>query len=741
MKKNQLSYNLPLIIVTLVLLFSALFLISTLQSAFALGCTMPAKDYGTATYTFTSPSDQNGPFRIWVRMAKTTDNNDSILVDYDGTNCFKVGDNNSLPQTWNNNSSNWIDYHEGASANKNTINLVPGNHTIKMIGVEPGVKVDRILLIAANSACIPEGVGDNCVSATNSEPRVTIISPANNSQLGSSAAKIKATVVDDDNNLQDVTFKYGETVLRTFEPSADGLYEYQWNTLNLPLGNYTISVIAKDSQTSKTQTVNVSIIDKGRVDISGIVNNDTWIGARSIKASTLGLYDVQKVQFSITKPNGQVQTIDDGSNPYCLSNQNSGDACIAYDSLRNGWEDGIYSIKAIVTYRRNNEIQTKESVPVQFVLANTTNVNMPPTNPGEITVSDVTKNSLILTWVESSDDGFVKEYRIYKNGDEVNPVGTTIGSSATVPAANTTVINDLECGTSYTFKVRAFDNGDPQLQSNDFSEPKTVTTANCDDTQKPTTPTNLKVSDIGTNSLKISWDASTDNSGIKKYIILRQNPVGSTTQLIPNPSTAVNYEDLGLLPNNKYTYSVIAEDAAGNRSDASNSVEATTSDIICQDTTAPKKPNGFRVSERRSNGFVFEWNKAEDDENCASGIAKYRLYIVGDDGELVKEFSSSASSGALNTLLQRMDYEFYLTAVDAKNNESEKAPSTQAGLKMKTLSFGDADGNEQVDISDLAELLKRWYVRPERYDEKYDYDGDSVIGILDLANLLRNWTR
>ncbi len=710
-----------------------------LKHVFASACAIPGQNYGTASYIFSAQSDQNGQFKIWVRMAKTTDNNDSILVDYDnGANCYKVGDNNALPKTWNDNTSNWIDYHDATLANKNTVNLVPGNHTIKLIGIEPGVKVDRVLILAANSTCKPSGVGDNCADAVNRPPQVTISSPSSGARVSGRAVVVSAKVTDADNNLQDVTFKEGSNVLHTFQPLAGNTYKYIWDTLNIPLGNHTISVVAKDAQTTTTSTVDLVVEDQGQVRLTGISNNDQWIGARSIKASTLGLYDVQKVQFSITKPNGQVQPIDDGSNPYCLGNQNTGDVCIAYDSVRNGWEDGMYSIKAVATYARNGQAQTKESQSIQFTVANDSPGNLPPSNPGPISASNITKNSIKLSWEESTDDGFVKEYKIFQNN---NVVASIKGTSAASPAPAAVFIGGLECEKPYTFKVRAFDNGDPQLQSNDFSEPKTVTTANCDDSQKPTTPTNLKVREIGTNSLKISWDASTDNSGIKKYIILRQNSVGSTTQLIPSPSTAVNYEDLGLLPNNKYTYSVIAEDAAGNRSDASNSVEATTSDIICQDTTAPKKPNGFRVSERRSNGFVFEWNKAEDDENCASGIAKYRLYIVGDDGELVKDFSSSASSGALNTLLQRMDYEFYLTAVDAKNNESEKAPSNQAGLKMKTLSFGDADGNEQVDISDLAELLKRWYVRPERYDEKYDYDGDSVIGILDLANLLRNWTR
>jgi hypothetical protein len=90
------------------------------------------------------------------------------------------------------------------------------------------------------------------------------------------------------------------------------------------------------------------------------------------------------------------------------------------------------------------------------------------------------------------------------------------------------------------------------------------------DTQPPTAPTNLRATGTTAGSVSLAWDASTDNTGVTGYNILRDAViVGSTTG-------ATSYTDTGLAPATTYAYAVKAKDAAGNDSPASNRISATT---------------------------------------------------------------------------------------------------------------------------------------------------------------------
>lgn len=89
------------------------------------------------------------------------------------------------------------------------------------------------------------------------------------------------------------------------------------------------------------------------------------------------------------------------------------------------------------------------------------------------------------------------------------------------------------------------------------------------DTTAPTIPTGLTAFSITTTGLTLSWVASTDAVGVTSYdILLNGSVIGSsttTTFVVPNLSPATNYQ-----------LSVIAADAAGNKSLASSALTATT---------------------------------------------------------------------------------------------------------------------------------------------------------------------
>ncbi len=85
-----------------------------------------------------------------------------------------------------------------------------------------------------------------------------------------------------------------------------------------------------------------------------------------------------------------------------------------------------------------------------------------PTAPANLTASDISNNSVVLTWDASTDNIGVEGYYVYQ-GDEV--VATVVATVAT--------ITGLDSETEYTFTVKAFDAAD---NISDASNAVTITT-------------------------------------------------------------------------------------------------------------------------------------------------------------------------------------------------------------------------------------------------------------------------
>src|SRR6266511_4344046 len=100
----------------------------------AAACAAPTTDYGTATSTI--KIDNAATYRVWSRMLAPDANSNSYALEIDGTNCYIVGDAGLTAGTWT-----WVDFQSGQTGSKISRDLTVGDHTIKMIGREAGVKL------------------------------------------------------------------------------------------------------------------------------------------------------------------------------------------------------------------------------------------------------------------------------------------------------------------------------------------------------------------------------------------------------------------------------------------------------------------------------------------------------------------------------------------------------------------------------------------------------------------------
>ncbi|SDX07038.1 fibronectin type III domain-containing protein [Paenibacillus sp. CF384] len=162
-----------------------------------------------------------------------------------------------------------------------------------------------------------------------------------------------------------------------------------------------------------------------------------------------------------------------------------------------------------------------------------------------------------LSWSGATDNVGIIGYDVYKGG--------TLYSST---SATSLTVNGLTPSTAYSFTVKAKDAaGNVSAASNTLN-----VTTDVGDTQAPTTPTGLTITDVTDTTVTLAWSPSTDNMGVTGYDIYSGSTVvGSTTGAINTFKTVT-----GLTPSTAYTFSVKAKDASNNVSAASSSASATT---------------------------------------------------------------------------------------------------------------------------------------------------------------------
>ncbi|WP_269664848.1 glycoside hydrolase family 6 protein [Streptacidiphilus rugosus] len=184
----------------------------------------------------------------------------------------------------------------------------------------------------------------------------------------------------------------------------------------------------------------------------------------------------------------------------------------------------------------------------------------PPSVPGGLKVTATTSSSVSLSWTASTDNVGVTAYNVYRGGTKV----------ATVTSGTSYTDTGLSASTAYSYTVTAQDAaGNVSVASSAVSA--TTSASSGGDTTPPSVPGALTVTGTTSSSVSLSWTASTDNVGVTAYNVYR----GGTKVAMVTSGTS--YTDTGLSASTAYSYTVTAQDAAGNVSAASSAVSATTS--------------------------------------------------------------------------------------------------------------------------------------------------------------------
>lgn len=196
------------------------------------------------------------------------------------------------------------------------------------------------------------------------------------------------------------------------------------------------------------------------------------------------------------------------------------------------------------------------------------------------------------------------------------------------------------------------------------------------DTESPSTPLNLTASNITNTTIDLNWTASTDNIGVSSYEIY--NGASLVANSATNATTLNN-----LTKNTTYNLTIKAIDVAGNKSNSSNLVSVTTTNLI--DVDPPTIPLNLIASNETSSTLDLSWTASTDNV----GVTSYEIFK--DDVFLV---SSVTNSYYIAGLAEGTSYNFTVYAKDAANNTS---------LISNTVTATTTTGSADVFISEYVE--------------------------------------
>lgn len=197
------------------------------------------------------------------------------------------------------------------------------------------------------------------------------------------------------------------------------------------------------------------------------------------------------------------------------------------------------------------------------------------------------------------------------------------------------------------------------------------------DLTAPTAPSNLAATvnalTASTSSVVLSWNPSTDANGVAGYDVYRDGAKIATV-------TTAAYTDQPLANNATYNYFIIAFDAAGNRSVASNPLAVPVA-VAATDVTPPTAPGNLSAStfalSQTTSSVVLMWSPATDNK----AVTGYEIYR---DGSLIATVATPGYTDPLVSI--STTYLYYVVAMDAAGNRS--VPSNQLSVTPNQPSLG-----------------------------------------------------
>ncbi|MEU2543866.1 discoidin domain-containing protein [Streptomyces roseolus] len=286
-----------------------------------------------------------------------------------------------------------------------------------------------------------------------------------------------------------------------------------------------------------------------------------------------------------------------------------------------------------------------------------------PTVPANLAFTEPATGQVKLTWTASSDNTGVTGYDVYANNTLLTSVAGNVTTYTDNRPANQTV----------TYHVRAKD-----AAGNQSANSNTVTRqGDTGDTQAPTAPANLAFTEQTSGQVKLTWAASSDNTGVTGYDVYANNTL--LTSVAGNVTTYTDSRPA----NQTVTYHVRAKDAAGNQSANSNTVTrngsgSTGSDLaVGKAISASSTVHSFVAANANDNNTATYWEGAG---GSYPNTLTVKLGANADLDRLVLKLNPDTAWGARNQTVEVLGRE-------------QNATGFTSLVAAKSYAFDPAGGN------------------------------------------------
>jgi glucose/arabinose dehydrogenase/fibronectin type 3 domain-containing protein len=350
-----------------------------------------------------------------------------------------------------------------------------------------------------------------------------------------------------------------------------------------------------------------------------------------------------------------------------------------------------------------------------------------PSAPTGVTATPVSTSRIDLTWTASTDNVGVSQYRVERCQGSSCTSWAQVGTTSALSFSST----GLAANTVYRFRVRAVDAAGNLSAYSTIVSARTLTA----DTTKPSAPTGLAATAVSPTRINLSWTASTDNVGVTGYRIERCAGSACTNYAEITTTTTTSYADTTVVASTVYRYRVRATDAAGNLSNYSSVVSATTPAV--PDSTPPTDPTGLTASNVGSGQINLSWTASTDNvrvaayrvERCQGATCTTFAEVAAPTTTTYSDFSLSAST----------TYRYRVRAVDPSNNFSgysaiaqattDASSGTPAGL-VGAWAFNEGMGTTAADSSgngNTGTITAGTWTTLGRYGNALSFNGSSSI--------------
>jgi len=241
-----------------------------------------------------------------------------------------------------------------------------------------------------------------------------------------------------------------------------------------------------------------------------------------------------------------------------------------------------------------------------------------------------------------------------------------------------------------------FDGGPVQVKTLSAGGGSAAVTITLDE-EAPTAPTGLTATG-GPEQVQLQWSASSDNFGVKRYLVFRDgSEIGTTASIefLDSPAPVGNHE-----------YVVYTEDASGNRSPASGPATATAE----PDEEPPTPPTNLVATEALE-GVKLQWSASSDN----AGVEQY---VVFRDGRTI---GTSESPSFTDALVSAGNHEYVVYAEDEAGNRSDA--SEPISLTVSAIQGPVCTGNSCSVVYRYSGAGATWTVPPGVSEASFVVEG------------------